>query len=659
MLGLTNKQKHWIQKNRNSKSIKELAKTLNLNPKDIEEYLKSIPSNHRKVRKSFYAIMLLIPILFFILLEVGLRTFDYGTNLSTWVKISDKFMGLNPDFAKRYFYTVKKVPQSIQDVFSIEKPKNSFRVFVLGGSSAAGYPFMPLGSFSRYVRRRLELAYPNTNIEVVNVSLTAVNTYTIRDLVPDILEQKPDLILIYAGHNEYYGALGIGSMESLGSSRTLVNFLLKMNKYKTTQLLRNFIIWFQKQITSDSKKVTGTLMSRMAQKQSISYNSNIYNLGIEQFKGNFNDILDAITKANVPVVVSTLACNLKDLPPFISKKDKNYPSAKYVFQLAKKKLHSGLFHQADSLFRLAKDLDQLRFRAPEKINFTIKQLCKQYRTPIVKADSILNSISPKKIIGNNLMVDHLHMTIQGYQFLGKEFYNVMNANNYLPKSTPAITFNKQDSLTINNFIYSQLDSTIADFKIKLLKNDWPFVTQKNKQPVLTLIKLNSLIDTLAYQFVNGDEEWEKVHRKLAVSYFTKGEFDKGKNIIDLLIHQYPTVVEYYNFIANELIARKKFQEAYSYLQKGYKLKPDAFLTKWIGIIDLSQGNLDSAITYLEESLQYNDKDTQVLYNLAGAYAKSRKFNDALQTISKCLSLDPNYKGAKILKNQLIKLTKKK
>ena len=85
---------------------------------------------------------------------------------------------------------------------------------------------MPMGSFSRYIRRRLELVYPGTHIEVVNISMTGVNSYTLLDLVPGVLKQKPDLILIYAGHNEFYGALGVGSLESFGPSRTLVNLIL-------------------------------------------------------------------------------------------------------------------------------------------------------------------------------------------------------------------------------------------------------------------------------------------------------------------------------------------------------------------------------------------------------------------------------------------------
>ena len=38
--------------------------------------------------------------------------------------------------------------------------------------------------------------------------------------------KKPDLIIIYAGHNEYYGALGVGSVETLGDTRFLVNTVI-------------------------------------------------------------------------------------------------------------------------------------------------------------------------------------------------------------------------------------------------------------------------------------------------------------------------------------------------------------------------------------------------------------------------------------------------
>jgi hypothetical protein len=183
----------------------------------------------------------------------------------------------------------------------------------LGESSAAGYPFMPMGSFSRYIRKRLELVYPNTPIEVVNLGMTGICSYTLLDLIPGVLEQKPDLILIYTGHNEYYGAFGIGSAESLGASRSIVNLILYMNKYKITQLLRNSIRWASSLFKSEDKKETsGTLMSRMAKDQYIPINSEKFNAGIDQFSGNLGEILDLVKKKGVPVIIGRLASNLKD-----------------------------------------------------------------------------------------------------------------------------------------------------------------------------------------------------------------------------------------------------------------------------------------------------------------------------------------------------------
>ena len=180
----------------------------------------------------------------------------------------------------------------------------------MGGSSAAGYPYTPNGDFGLYIKKKLEILYPEQEIEIINISLTATNSYTIRDLLPGVIDQNPDLILFYAGHNEYYGAYGVGSMESIGQSRSIVNFVLSLEKFKTFNLLRDFLKWIQGIFSiSDSDgalQKSGTLMSRMVRDQTILYNSEVYNLGIEQFDGNLNDILSMCKENNIPVIISTL-----------------------------------------------------------------------------------------------------------------------------------------------------------------------------------------------------------------------------------------------------------------------------------------------------------------------------------------------------------------
>jgi tetratricopeptide (TPR) repeat protein len=650
-MSLTNKQKNWIVKNRKKYSVKKLAGELGVSEGVVNEFLES--QIKKRTPFYFYIILIVLPILFFVLLELGLRIFGYGFNYEQWDIATEGKLMLNQEVAKRYFYDIKRIPYSNQDVFDVDKKPNTFRVFVLGGSSAAGYPFSPLGSFSRYIRDRLTLLYPTSKIEVINLSMTAINSYTIRDLFPGVLEQKPDLVLIYAGHNEYYGALGVGSLESLGTSREMVNLILYLNKYKTVELLRNTIQWIMKLFSGSNEGLSGTLMSRMAKEQYIGFESEIFNDGISQFEGNIRDVLDMAKEKNVPVILSTLASNLKDQPPFISIKAENFPPADKIYNQAKQELGKGNNKIADSLFRFAKDLDGLRFRAPEKMNRVITSLSNEYNLPLVNLDFVFSTISPYEIIGNNLMTDHLHPTLEGQMILGKLFFKQMEQSNNLPKTEKInLSENEQDSIIVTNFHFTKLDSTISNFRIKILKNDWPFINKGKKVSNSVILNLENKVDTLAAEVLDDKITWEEAHRKLAAHYLMKNNLDAFLKEMDALISQYPVVVEYYDYVANVLIQINDYKRAYKYLKTGYDIKPNAFKTKWLGTIDLYNNKLESAEKYLNESLNYDAKDAQVWYNLAGVYVKRNDYKKALELVNKAISLKPNYSEAVDLQIQL-------
>ena len=200
-MSLSSKQKKLILRKKEKLAPEQIAAELNLESKVVEEFLASHSSN--KVPKWFYLVLVFIPILFIILLESGLRIFDYGKTYDQWVKAGEGKLTLNPEIAYRYFYTTEQVPSAGNNIFDEVKKDNCFRVFVMGGSSAAGFPFTPNGSFARYIRHRLQILYPQKTIEVVNIAMSAINSYSLRDMMPGVIDQKPDLIIIYVGHNEY------------------------------------------------------------------------------------------------------------------------------------------------------------------------------------------------------------------------------------------------------------------------------------------------------------------------------------------------------------------------------------------------------------------------------------------------------------------------
>jgi tetratricopeptide (TPR) repeat protein len=622
---------------------------------------KSTGKSKNKNSKSpfwFYLVLILIPIFFFFLLEIGLRFFDYGRNDNQWIQVTESKQMLNPDVAGRYFYNLKNLPQSNNDAFDIIKRGNAFRVFVMGGSSAAGFPFSPNGTFSRYIRDRLELLYPNLYIEVINIAITATNSYTIRDLLPDVIAQKPDLILIYAGHNEYYGALGVGSAENIGNSTELVNFIIWLNKFKAVQLIRDLLNSVGRVFDSEANKTNemgGTLMARMVKEQLIPYHSASFDIGISQFEENFEDILENTSDTKIPVIIGTLVSNLKDQIPFASVNKNKFESADSVYRKAQIFFNSNNFYAADSLFRLAKDLDALRFRAPEKINSIIKRLAQKYSCGLAQVDSIFNSIDPNKIVGNNLIVDHLHPSLSGYLLMGKIYFETMQENGFIPNEEPLnIPETHQDSIVINDFAFSHLDSNISRIRVKGLLNDWPF-TEISDFTFIKKLELDDVIDSLAFKVAVENMNWEKAHREAADYYLYKNECYNFAKEFKVLISQYPFKADYYDFAASQLINVKEYDLAYFFLNKRYKETPDAFSSKWLGNINLNRDDVEAAIKYFQESIRYNNSDAQVFYNLAGAYIQKEDYNSALEILEKCIEIDPEFPNVQNLKAQLIKL----
>ena len=624
-------------------SINQISQKYNLPRIEIKNIIRA---SSKKNPKWFFAVLILLPIIFLIGIEILLKIIDYGYNLDQWVDAGQEKYIINPNIGRRYFTSGDFNPNTVEDVFDQHKKTNAFRVFVLGGSSAEGYPYNPLGSFSRYIRRRLELVYPNSTIEIVNISMTAVNSYTVLDLLPGVLDQKPDLILIYAGHNEYYGALGVGSVQSYGSSRTLIKVMLYLNSFKITQLVRNSINWIAALFGSENNGTSGTLMSRMAKDKYILLNSEVYNAGLHQFKQNFTDILHLTKEKGVPVILGRLVSNLKDQRPFISVNTPGYKTADQVYEEAENELKNNNFTNADSLFRLAKDLDALRFRAPEKMNKIIDNLGIEFQVATIPIDSIFKLESSDGIVGDNLIVDHLHPNVQGYQLIGKAFYDCMNKQGYLPKTENAkIKFSEQDSLTRANFMFTELDSVMGNDFVKLLKIDWPYVKKRaaisefKPKDFLNLFKPNNAIDSIAMYRIENRISWIDAHFMAATFYLKKDNIKEYLKYINVMIYQYPGL--------------RNLDTILKYFYERNKLDLADYTPKRNGLLALYIGNFNNAIKYLDEANKSKPNDPLVLYNLALAYSKKKDFDQALILINKCLTVNPNYTEANKLKQQIV------
>src|SRR5690554_6245367 len=154
-MALSNMAKNYIRKHHTKKNVREMAVTLKADEAEIQHYIDEIaPKLPFKKKILFYAITLSIPVFFFLLVEGVLRSADYLGNTELFVDPeipNAEYLMPNPNFAARYFFYTKTIPNPSIDAFLKHKPENSYRIFAMGGSSAAGYPYGFNGTFSRIV----------------------------------------------------------------------------------------------------------------------------------------------------------------------------------------------------------------------------------------------------------------------------------------------------------------------------------------------------------------------------------------------------------------------------------------------------------------------------------------------------------------------------
>jgi len=131
----------------------------------------------------FSLILVLIPFIIILIIEFFLRIIHYGDNYSLFVDYDfygKEYKKCNPEFGKKYFFKFQNtVPAN--DMFLKQQPENGFRIFVIGSSTVYGFPYSSGIMFSRILHERLQDSYPEKQIEVVNTSITAVNSYTFMD----------------------------------------------------------------------------------------------------------------------------------------------------------------------------------------------------------------------------------------------------------------------------------------------------------------------------------------------------------------------------------------------------------------------------------------------------------------------------------------------
>lgn len=640
------------------------------------------PNRLREPRRLLFSIVtLLLPVAFFGAAEGVLRLTGYGADYPLFKPIPgyEEYLYPAEDVARRYFPAANTLPGIPFDSFPAQKDSSAFRIFVQGGSTAAGFPFYFGGSFADMLEQRLLQTFPGRKIEVVNTAMAAVNSFTLVDFVDEIIEQRPDLVIIYAGHNEYYGAMGVGSTISAGSSPALTRLFLRIDHFRVVQALRSLIARIAGigRTSPADEPASGTLMEQVVGNQSIRYGSGEYNRGVAQFRSNLRRILSKYRRAGVPVMVGTVSSNLRGHRPFVSgllastdedawtalmseatdalsRRDTVAALAALTRAIesdstgassfwSRARLHDAAGRHAAALrdYVSAKDRDQLRFRAPEQMNVVIREEATRAGATVVESYDRMANAALDGIIGDDLMTEHLHPNIEGYFQIASSMYETIRSEGLIGDWSRHVS----DDVARDELLITEVDSLVGVIRVRQLTGSWPFQPRGRIVPLQVPDSSANPIEGLAYRLFERDINRQDALDRLRELYLRQGDYHEALKSVLAIIQRYPFAHQPYLSAASIMVEQRRLPEALDYVEASLERLETGLALELKGSVLLAMGRNADAIPVLQRAIEMNPQSANALYNLAGGFALTGRREEAREMVRRVLAIRPDHPGA--------------
>lgn len=409
-------------------------------------------------RRLFIALALVLPLAGLLAVEAVARVCGFG-GYPPVIKIIGDWHGAQlattyVPGAASYFDLSKSTPGTMgQYTFLHPKPAGTLRVMLAGASAMQGYPQPTAFASSAFLKEMLRDLWPDRRIDVINLGTTAVASFPVLDMLTQALAYEPDLVVVYAGHNEFYGAYGVASLQSAGDTPTAIRFHRWFGSLGAVQVLSR--------LTTRPVPPAGALMQVMAKEAQIGPGDPLRARAARNLQTHIGAMIDRCRAHGVPVIVCTLACNERDLAPIgtsdvsmLSPPDQARLAALLTeadgaagpavaiaaleraaelapdhatvqFLLGRARWQAGEGARAAACFQLAVDLDPMPWRAPSPAVTAIRQAAAEHGAMLCDAQQAFRDASSNGCIGWDLMDDHVHFSLQGQALLARSIVTTL------------------------------------------------------------------------------------------------------------------------------------------------------------------------------------------------------------------------------------------
>ena len=357
--------------------------------------------------------------------------------------------------------------------FPADKSSRTFRIFVVGGSSAAGVPYGVDYGFGAWLEKDLKAAAPDVDWQIVNAAFTGYATRRVLTIVNEIASYHPDLLIVYSGHNEF-------------AEQRFYQHLLDRDPrvFRLMELIAatNLYRWWN---SGDSATKTEPptldindqfrafeMFAVMAERAGggIYPSERERAYGELMFRHNLRAIVRRMREQGTPTLLMTLSQNLADWQPGASSEPQDlsderqklwetqlavaeeiglddcletvqhYRAALEIFadhalthyQLATCLRQIGDYRRAKRHYELANDLDRIPQGAPLSFNRVIRETAREESTLLVDAHALLEGASDQELVGSNFFVDFVHPNLDAHIRIAEAIAAEIRSSNLLP-----------------------------------------------------------------------------------------------------------------------------------------------------------------------------------------------------------------------------------
>jgi tetratricopeptide (TPR) repeat protein len=645
--------------------------------------------------------------LFFAAVELGLWVAGVPTLLEDrdpFVGFSDRVRVFEADPASGEHRTL---PRAVTHSFNYQtfrsaKPDNGLRIFILGGSSAYGFPWGARQAFGRFLAEALAASRPERAVEVVNAAAMSYGSHRLRILAREVLRYEPDLLVVYGGHNEfverrfYRDAAGQAPM----ADRVKI-VLYRWRLYSALARLYAGARATNEPPDTEGKDVGELLGIDVSREHAVDVGDDERAVALRRFRENLDAILRMADETGVATLLCTVPSNLRGWSPnqsvFGPAVDPDArASVRAALEESRAEIESGdpgaalatlrsaldlapgyaethyllgraydalgRFDEALLAYTRARDRDAKPTRASTAINDAVRSLARERAVPLVDLDAVFREIAEDGLPGFDLFQDYVHPTPSAHRRIAMEIWRRVEEDGLVGDPRPADPSLFRSAVAEADPVAADAGSPALVYNLAVvLENQGRIEDAKESYQIARdldprfFVEGGSNLARLLYgqqRYEESAAEYRRVleadpeHLKsligLGESLRALGRIDDALDALDRATRVDPGFAPAWNRSAVALSQLGRLADAENAFRRAVELEPDNpdFRTD-LGFALLIRGDLDGAAEAFESCLAHRPHHPRARNGLAAVLTERGELDTAERIFRENLRADPD------------------